>query len=198
MMLSSFCPSQGPLSDCSALCHFAHSPSHGRLQQGRGALRWLHDLGRVQLCHQGWPNKRVTLISTHTRSLYSTTHCSSKQLHQKRKKSLQVVKSYCSTADLCFRFRSPTTTRLHQVSSPTSPQTLLASRPAFPALSLPAASTWRPTRTVWLLCRRLHLHRTAIPQPCNKRNSNVIVATLTFQTSCDYGCIVVPNLQLFS
>lgn len=23
-----FCPCQGPISDCSALCHFAHSPSH--------------------------------------------------------------------------------------------------------------------------------------------------------------------------
>ncbi|XP_029355103.1 acyl-coenzyme A thioesterase 11b isoform X3 [Echeneis naucrates] len=55
---------------------------------------------------------------------------------------------------------SPTTTRRHQASSPTSPQTSLASHPASTAPSPPAATFWRPTRTVWLLCRPFH-HNTA-------------------------------------
>lgn len=60
------CFSQGPISDRAALCHAAHSPPHRGLHQGRGALRRLHNLGRVQFCHQGWPKMRraCTLNST--------------------------------------------------------------------------------------------------------------------------------------
>lgn len=53
-------PSQGPVSDRSALRHLAHSPPHGGLHQGRGALCGLLHLGRVQRCHQGWPNEKGT------------------------------------------------------------------------------------------------------------------------------------------
>lgn len=63
-----FCPSQGPISDCSAFCHFAHSPSHWRLHQGRGALCWLHNLGRGQYRHQGWPNEKGTPLRKHTQA----------------------------------------------------------------------------------------------------------------------------------
>lgn len=79
-----FCPSQGPISDRFAFCHFAHSPSHWGLHQGRGALRWLHNLGRVQYCHQGWPKGmhcflQILLVHdciaciTHNSSLQFTT-----------------------------------------------------------------------------------------------------------------------------
>ncbi|XP_044056348.1 acyl-coenzyme A thioesterase 11b isoform X3 [Siniperca chuatsi] len=60
---------------------------------------------------------------------------------------------------------SPTTTRPHQVSSPTSPQTSLASHPAFIAPFLPVATSWRPTRTAWRLCHPLHCDTTVLPWP---------------------------------
>lgn len=61
-----FCPSQGPISDCSAFCHFAHPPLHWRLYQRRGALCWLHNSGGVQHCHQGWPNEEGAQFTKHT------------------------------------------------------------------------------------------------------------------------------------
>lgn len=51
-----------------------------------------------------------------------------------------------------FCFRSPTTTRPHQVSCPTSPQTLPASPPPSTALSVPVAISWRPIRMAKLPC----------------------------------------------
>lgn len=53
---------------------------------------------------------------------------------------------------LAFSFRSPTTTRPHQASCPTSPLTSQASPPAFTALSQPAVTSWRPTRTARVPC----------------------------------------------
>lgn len=52
-----------------------------------------------------------------------------------------------------FCFRSPTTTRPHRVSCPTSPQTSPASPPPSAALSVPVAISWRPIRTAKLPCQ---------------------------------------------
>lgn len=63
-----------------------------------------------------------------------------------------------------FHSRSPTTTRPRRGFSPTSPQTLLASPPAFTALFQHVAISWRPTRTAPLL--RRSLPRNEAEPPC--------------------------------
>lgn len=50
-----------------------------------------------------------------------------------------------------YYFSSPTTTRPHLESFPTSPQTWLAFPQASTILLLPAVSSWRPTRIVLML-----------------------------------------------
>lgn len=152
-----FCPSQGPISDCSAFSHFAHSPSHWRLHQGRGALCWLHNLGRVQYNHQGWPNEKGTPLRQHTQASKLTARCSG-LLH-------------CVLPDV-FRFRSPTTTRPHRVFSPTSPQTSLASPLAFTAPFLPVAISLRPTRTAQRPHHSLPCDKTVPPWSPYRRSSS--------------------------
>ncbi|XP_029906243.1 acyl-coenzyme A thioesterase 11b isoform X1 [Myripristis murdjan] len=58
---------------------------------------------------------------------------------------------------------SRTTTRPPLVSFPTSPQILLGCPPASTVLSLPVATSWKPTKTAWLLCRPLHCDSAAPP-----------------------------------
>lgn len=63
----------------------------------------------------------------------------SESTHSSTVKAMQLLLVFC--------FRSPTTTRPHRVSCPTSPQTSLASPPPSTALSVPVVISWRPIRT---------------------------------------------------
>lgn len=114
---------QGSIFDRPTFCQFAHPSAHWHLHSGGGALCWVHNQGRVWQSHQGWLNADKETCSKH-------------------------FSFPCKIWPNRFGFRSPTTTRQHLASSPTSPQISLACLPASTMPSLLAATSWRPTRMI--------------------------------------------------